>query len=425
MNGSTVSTEDLPPGILLSSRYRVGMLIGRGAMGAVYEATRVLDGVRVALKVLSEETRQDPSAMQRFEREAQAASRLGHPGIVKVFDFQKDPHEPAYLVMELLEGHSLGKEIEAVGALPFGRVVQIASDVLAALSAAHGRGLVHRDIKPDNIVLLTGEHVSATCKLVDFGVVKIQGQALTQAGQVIGTPAYMSPEQWQGQPVDGRSDLYALGGSLYHALMGRPAVTSVTQAVEAGFSAGRARALLTEKPEIPPGFVQIVARALESNPAARYANADDMIHALRSAQMSPSHPRPLYTPAPPAPPTLASNVAPSGHGTNPPLPATMPPPTLLSAQARPSYASQPSMLLPMPGQALPLQPAPMQMHMPMHTPMPGYGPQPFQGHSPGMVPQQASPPWWKTDLARNLFIALAIMAALSWILPNCLLFGND
>ena len=107
-----MATEDLPPGAVLSARYRIGVLIGRGGMGAVYEAMRLADGVRVAVKALSDATRSDPSAMQRFEREAAAASQLGHPNIVRVLDFRREPGEPAYLVMEFLDGHSLGREIE-------------------------------------------------------------------------------------------------------------------------------------------------------------------------------------------------------------------------------------------------------------------------------------------------------------------------
>ncbi len=365
-----MANEDLSPGVTLSSRYRIGMLLGRGAMGAVYDATRLLDGVRVAVKVLSDATRANPSAMQRFEREAQAASRLGHPGIVRIFDFQKDSHEPAYLVMEFLEGHSLGREIEEAGPLPLPRIARIASDLLAALSAAHRAGLVHRDVKPDNIVLLTGANVQFSCKLVDFGVVKVAGEALTQAGQVIGTPAYMSPEQWEGAAVDPRSDIYALGGCLYHATMGRTAVTSVSEAVQPGFSALRARAMPVENPAVPVALAEVLARALHPVPASRFASADEMSAALGRA-LSP-------TVVAPAPRTSLLQVVSPSYG--PPYAA----PT--GAVRAPSYGPPQNVYL-------------------------------------ATVPTRLPEPWWRGPTARNLLLAAVVTACVAWFLPrSCLPF---
>jgi len=362
--------------VTLSSRYRIGMLVGRGAMGVVYEATRLLDGARVAVKVLSDATRANPSAMQRFEQEAQAASRLGHPGIVKVFDFQKAPHEPAYLVMEFLEGHSLGREIEAAGPLALPRVARIASDLLTALSAAHRAGLVHRDIKPDNILLLTGPNTTYSCKLVDFGVVKVAGQALTQAGQVIGTPAYMSPEQWQGAAVDPRTDFYALGGCLYHALMGRTAITSVQEAVQPGFAASRARAMPIEKPDIPVALAEALARALDPDPAKRFQSAEEMSAALGRAMSL----------------TVVTNPPPRG-----PVPSYGPP--MAAIAPAPAYTSTPA---------------------PAYTP--SYGP-PQQTHVMQHAPPQAIVPWWKGAMARNLVLAIVLIAIGAFYFPSCLRSG--
>ena len=397
-----MANDELSPGVTLSSRYRIGALLGRGAMGAVYDATRLLDGARVAVKVLTDATRANPDAMQRFEREAQAASRLGHPGIVRVFDFQKDPHEPAYLVMEYLEGHSLGREIEEAGPLPLPRIARIASDLLAALSAAHRAGLVHRDIKPDNIVLLTGENPPFSCKLVDFGVVKVAGQALTQAGQVIGTPAYMSPEQWQGAAVDPRSDIYALGGCLYHALIGRTAVTSVDEAVQPGFSAQRARAMPRENPAIPVAVAEVLAKALEPFPTSRFASADEMSAALGRA-MSLT----VVTHPPPARQSYGPAVVVPGHGQ-----PTAVVPSYAPAPVVPSYGPPPAGV------------------------MQSYGPAAaVHGHAQSSGFQQVGPPpqayalahapvpWWKGAMARNALLAGFLLAFLAWLLPrSCLPF---
>ncbi len=384
-----MANEELSPGMTLSSRYRIGAVLGRGAMGVVYDASRLLDGARVAVKVLNDQTRANPSAMQRFEREAQAASRLGHPGIVKIFDFQKEPHEPAYLVMEFLEGHSLGREIEEAGPLPLPRIARIASDLLTALSAAHRAGLVHRDIKPDNIVLLTGVNAPFSCKLVDFGVVKVAGQALTQAGQVIGTPAYMSPEQWQGAAVDPRSDIYALGGCLYHAIMGRTAVTSVEEAVQPGFCAQRARAMPHENPAVPQELAEVLAKALEPFPTSRFASADEMSVALGRAMSR----------------TVVTNPPPARSSNNP----TVPIPSYVPPAAVPSYG--PRAVVPSYGP---------------RAVVPSYGP-------PGVIQSYAAPPnafprpmpmpvavpWWRGSMARNGLLAAFLVVFVAWLLPRC------
>ncbi len=402
-----MANEELSPGTTLSSRYRIGVVLGRGAMGVVYDATRLLDGARVAVKVLNDQTRANPSAMQRFEREAQAASRLGHPGIVKIFDFQKEPHEPAYLVMEFLEGHSLGREIEVAGPLPLPRIARIASDLLTALSAAHRAGLVHRDIKPDNIVLLTGENPPFSCKLVDFGVVKVAGQVLTQAGQVIGTPAYMSPEQWQGAAVDPRSDIYALGGCLYHAIMGRTAVTSVEEAVQPGFCAQRARAMPQENLAVTQALAEVLAKALEPFPSSRFASADEMSVALGRAMS-----RTVVTNPPPA----SAARAPPSYA---PAYATPPPP---HRPSMPSYGSPLAASSYGPAGAVP-------SYAPAGA-VPSYGPAgtiqshgPPQNAFPPTGPPQVAVPWWRGSMARNALLAAFLLAFAAWILPrSCLPF---
>lgn len=270
------------------------------------------------------------------------------------------------------------------------RLARIASDLLAALSAAHRAGLVHRDVKPDNIVLLTGANTPWSCKLVDFGVVKVAGEALTRAGQVIGTPAYMSPEQWQGTPVDPRSDFYALGGCLYHALMGRTAITSVTEAVQPGFAAQRARAMPLENPAIPVALAEVVARALHPSPAQRFQSAEEMSAALGRAlsQTVVTSPPPARAPTPSyGPPIVAGGV------TGPPFVAggvTGPPAAGYASVPAPPYA-------------------------------PSYGPP--QNAYPPAGGMQAPVPWWKGQMARNLLLAAVLVAVVGWYAPSsCLPF---
>ncbi|MFI5298360.1 MAG: serine/threonine-protein kinase, partial [Polyangiales bacterium] len=220
-------------GALLGGRYRVGRLLGAGGMGAVYEAMQEDLGRRVAIKVLLPEviaSSDDAEALRRFAREARAAAALHHPNIVAVTDFSPgDATAPAFLVMELLQGRSVARAIMDEGRLGPERVVTIAIQILAALETAHAAGLVHRDIKPDNVFLVpvTGAAGGELVKVLDFGIAKLArgggatSSGLTATGAVLGTPAYMSPEQARGRDVDARSDLYAVGALMYHALSGR------------------------------------------------------------------------------------------------------------------------------------------------------------------------------------------------------------
>lgn len=181
-------------------------------------------GRALAIKVLHAsrgQLRQDQ--FERFQREAKAAAALGHANIVQITDFQWVSGEPPFLVMERLVGQSLGEAIKRNGKLPAQRVAFISAQVLAALHQAHAAGIVHRDIKPDNVFLTLLAMVNDIVKVLDFGVAKLLDEApLTMAGAMIGSPAYMPPEQAFGRPVDARSDVYAVGATMYHALSGRP-----------------------------------------------------------------------------------------------------------------------------------------------------------------------------------------------------------
>jgi serine/threonine protein kinase len=205
-------------GRILDGRYQLGSLLGVGGMARVYLASdRVLER-QVAVKVLSLPYAQDPLFVERFRREARSAARLSHPNIVAVFDSGSDAGLH-YLVMEYVAGQSLAQLLADRGRLAPRRAAELAIEVCRALAAAHAQGLVHRDVKPGNVLVTEDGRV----KVTDFGIVKAAAATtLTGTGTVLGTAAYLSPEQAQGGPVDARSDLYSLGCVLYELLCGSP-----------------------------------------------------------------------------------------------------------------------------------------------------------------------------------------------------------
>jgi serine/threonine protein kinase len=215
----------------IAGRYRIDRKIGAGGMGTVYRATRLLIGDEVAVKILHAE-QSDPKATERFRREAQAAARLKHPNAVTIHDFGVTDDCLQYLVMELVEGESLRQIIKQQGPLTPSASAEIVSQVCAALDEAHRHNIIHRDIKPDNIIV----NVSATglrVKVLDFGIAKLRDETagnLTQTGSILGTPHYMSPEQCLGEELDGRSDIYSLGVVLYEMLTGLLPFNSPTTA---------------------------------------------------------------------------------------------------------------------------------------------------------------------------------------------------
>ena len=208
------------PQVLLD-RYEVGRLLGAGGMAEVFEGRDRLLARRVAIKVPLSQHVHDPDFAQRFRREAQAAASLSHPGVVAVYDTGSEDGTH-FIVMEYVDGRTLKDIIRAEGPLYPDRAAEIAADVCAALAAAHARGLVHRDVKPANIMLMPDGRV----KLMDLGIARVAaGETATQTAAMLGTAQYISPEQAQGQTVDYRSDLYSLGVVLYEMVTGRPPFT--------------------------------------------------------------------------------------------------------------------------------------------------------------------------------------------------------
>jgi serine/threonine protein kinase len=227
--------EDLI-GMTVDQKYEIKSVLGVGGMGTVYLSTRLLIGDTVAIKVLNSDQVADAQSVERFRREAQAAARLKHPNAVSIYDFGVSESGLVYLVMEMVEGQSLGSIIKQQGPLTPTAAAEILSQVCAALDEAHRQGIIHRDLKPDNIIV-SYTNDGLRVKVLDFGVAKIRDLSataanLTQAGTVMGTPHYMSPEQCLGEELDGRSDIYSLGVVLYEVLAGMvpfnsPASTAV------------------------------------------------------------------------------------------------------------------------------------------------------------------------------------------------------
>jgi predicted Ser/Thr protein kinase len=225
------SSEFLPaptdalPGSVIADRYRVLRQLGRGGMGVVYLTEHVILEKKFALKMLSAEfARSSPDLVQRFLQEAKAASKIGHENIVDVVDFGTMPSGSTFFVMEYLEGRDLAEQLHAKGPFEFERARALGLQLASALAAAHGKGIVHRDMKAENVILVQrGGH--EIVKILDFGIARMttieQGDArLTRAGVVLGTPEYISPEQARGDPADHRVDIYALGCILYEMLTG-------------------------------------------------------------------------------------------------------------------------------------------------------------------------------------------------------------
>jgi serine/threonine protein kinase len=222
-------------GRTLDGRFTILARLGAGSMGTVYRARQHAMGRDVAIKILRSDKAVDDQSKGRFLREARANSLLASPHTVTVFDFGQAASGELFLAMELLEGESVGQRIQRLGRIPVEQTLETCRQALRSLGEAHAKGIIHRDLKPDNLFyakVVGGGPNEEMVKVLDFGIAKVLGDnkdpmnaVETQAGTVFGTPRYMSPEQAQGKPLDGRSDLYALGVILFHMLTGRPPFT--------------------------------------------------------------------------------------------------------------------------------------------------------------------------------------------------------
>ena len=273
-------------------KYQILGVLGKGGMGVVYEAEDPIIGRRVAVKLLPPAMAADPTALRRFLSEAKAAGKLNHPNAVRVFDVDQDGGH-YYLVMELVPGGSVGERLRGHGPYAWREATRIIADICRALTAAHGAGLIHRDIKPVNI-LRTGD---GAVKLADFGLAKnaAGGDSSSGGGNssgMVGTPAYMSPEQCQADPLDGRSDLYSLGMTYYTLLTGRPP-----------YEGGAAQVMMAQcsrptpdprqyRADIPAGVIAVLERATAKNREDRFPNAGAMLVALEAVLAEADRPAP-------------------------------------------------------------------------------------------------------------------------------------
>ncbi len=256
----------------LGGRYLVETLIASGGMARVYRGRDSVLGRIVAIKVLVPPLDSDPEFVARFRREARSAAGLNHPGVVAVFDTGSDGNVQ-YIVMEYVEGHTLAGIIRREAPLPPGRAAEIGMAVSEALSAAHQKGLVHRDVKPANIMVTP----SGAIKVMDFGIARAATDTLTRTGRILGTAAYLSPEQARGQPADPRSDLYSLGCVLYETLTGRPPFTGESPvAVASRHVAEEPEPPSKVNPDVPAALESVVLKALAKDPAIRYQSARAM-----------------------------------------------------------------------------------------------------------------------------------------------------
>jgi serine/threonine protein kinase len=274
-------------GQVLDGKYRLDRLLGAGGMGIVYEAEHLVLHRRCAVKFLHAEVARNADSVKRFVREAQAASAIGHPGIIDIHDVGVDHDGGPYLVMEFLEGTSLASELARERRLSPAPAVEIVVQALAALAHAHRQGIIHRDLKPDNLFLTGKAGSRRKVKILDFGISRVVGgpaadEHLTRTGTVVGTPLYMSPEQAGGSDdLDQRLDLYAMGVLLYECLTGRLPFEEqgynrlILQIVSGVFP--RPREL---DPEIPAALEAVVLKAMAHDRDERYGSAEEMIQAL-------------------------------------------------------------------------------------------------------------------------------------------------
>lgn len=311
--------------ILLDNRYELEHKLGEGGMATVYRGRDQRLNRRVAIKVLHSHYAGDPDFLQRFEHEAQAAALLNHPNVVNVYDVGQDG-TMHYIVMEYVEGTNLKTLINQSAPLPVDQAVTIAADIARGLAAAHKLGLIHRDIKPQNIMIETGGQVHIT----DFGIAKSNfSSTLTQTGITFGTADYISPEQARGERATPQSDIYALGVTLYEMLTGRlPFIAENAVAVAMQHVSAVPPSPRQFNPQVPAQLETLVLRTMSKNPVERPANAEEFARLLTNYRsiatqdttfnpnlmQRPAPPRPINSAAPPPPPVSAGSG--SGGGSS-------------------------------------------------------------------------------------------------------------
>jgi serine/threonine protein kinase len=304
-NASPPTADDPLIGVLVSDRYRIVRKVGEGGMGAVYQAEHALIEKRIALKILFQDLTRRPDLVARFLQEAKSASRIGQENVIDISDFGQTADGLVYIAMEFLDGQDLGRLLRTERSLPWPRARPILMQIAKALRAAHAHGIIHRDMKPENVYLIQREGRPDFVKVLDFGIAKVvsaddnDGPRLTQTGMIFGTPEYMSPEQAQGHPPDHRLDVYAVGCIMYQLLTG-----------SVPFSADSFMGILTKhliEPPVPPrqrrpdldipaDVEAICLRALEKDREKRWPDMDAFYRALGAAGGIPFEPSNVFVP---------------------------------------------------------------------------------------------------------------------------------
>src|SRR6476646_7860105 len=358
-------------GTVLDGQYQMEALLGKGGMGAVYRARHILLGDRVAIKVLPPEVRNNAEWLRRFRREGQAARRFRHPNSVTVYDLRTSADGTIYMVMEYVEGHTLDLAMKTRGRFSAAEAFEILTPIMSVLDTAHSMGVVHRDLKPENIMIgNASENGPPVVKLLDLGIAKMReiaggdnggNTALTMAGQVLGTPYYMSPEQWgeiprDGNPeIDGRADIYSLGLVFYEMVSGRrPFASNTLPELRRDHVTTAPKPLYQVVADVPRGFSAAIERATAKDRGDRQSTAQQLADELRAGLSTPIDPRtgevppdlaetvtlgkvdtksdgnaptvitidsaPTSAPSPSAPPTLAPTVVEKRQADPPPAP---------------------------------------------------------------------------------------------------------
>jgi serine/threonine-protein kinase len=287
---------------VLDGQYQMEALLGKGGMGAVYRARHILLGDRVAIKVLPPEVRNNAEWLRRFRREGQAARRFRHNNAVTVYDLRTAADGTIYMVMEYVEGHTLDLAIKTRGRFSAAEAFDVMTPIMSVLETAHSMGVVHRDLKPENIMIGKAENGPPVVKLLDLGIAKLReiagaenssNTALTMAGQVLGTPYYMSPEQWGEIPrdgnveIDGRADIYSLGLVFYEMILGRRCFAGNTlHELRREHVATKPKPLHEVAPDVPRAFSDVIERATAKDRGDRQASAAVLESELRAALLN-------------------------------------------------------------------------------------------------------------------------------------------
>src|SRR5690554_3365757 len=273
-----------------AGKYLIEGVLGRGGMGVVYRGKHEWTGRAVAVKILNSELADDPAMTQRFLHEARAAAAIEHPNVVDVLDMGKSNEGDVYIALEYLEGHSLGEHLDRYGKLSVDETLSIILPLLDALAEAHRKGIIHRDLKSDNLFLSMNHEKEIVPKLLDFGIAKLAGRrGSTESGTVLGTPNYMSPEQTRGlADLSPASDVWAIGTVIYECLSGKmlfdgPEPMAVLGAIAMGDEPKVAIA------GIPPALNEVLQRCLRKDRNMRIKDAGELALALRSALVGETH----------------------------------------------------------------------------------------------------------------------------------------